>query len=136
MIEKRKPLAPTAKRAGWVGCTIHLDMVPAAGRIFYVKDRAVVSMKRVSDTWRRTWFLNDLKDPLRRGWMLDLMGILDEIGAEEFTLSDVYKYEDELQKKHPENKHVRDKIRQQLQTLRDKGFLRFLGSGRYKLVSF
>ncbi len=31
------------------------------------------------------------------------------------------------------NRHVRDKIRQQLQILRDLGFVEFLGSGRYRL---
>jgi len=31
------------------------------------------------------------------------------------------------------NAHVRDKIRQQLQVLRDLGLLEFLGSGSYRL---
>jgi type II restriction enzyme len=34
-----------------------------------------------------------------------------------------------LAKLHPNNAHVRDKIRQQLQILRDIGLLDFLGSG-------
>jgi len=34
---------------------------------------------------------------------------------------------------HPNNAHVRDKIRQQLQVLRDLGLLEFLGSGSYRL---
>jgi type II restriction enzyme len=33
----------------------------------------------------------------------------------------------------PQNAHVHDKIRQQLQVLRDLGFLSFLGSGSYHL---
>ena len=37
----------------------------------------------------------------------------------------------ELARMHPENRHVRDKIRQQLQVLRDKGFLEFVGRGEY-----
>jgi hypothetical protein len=37
-------------------------------------------------------------------------------------------------KKYPKNWHVRDKIRQQLQVFRDKGFLEFLGSGTYRLT--
>ena len=36
--------------------------------------------------------------------------------------------------KHPENKHVKDKIRQQLQFLRDKGYLKFLDRGKYRLT--
>ena len=33
---KRPPLAPTARRAGWVGCNIALVRVPAEARIFLV----------------------------------------------------------------------------------------------------
>ena len=40
-----------------------------------------------------------------------------------FTNDDVYAYERELEKLHPDNRHIRDKIRQQLQVLRDTGFL-------------
>ena len=49
----------------------------------------------------------------------------------EFSLHEVYDYENELSKEHPNNLHIKDKIRQQLQILRDKGFLRFKGSGIY-----
>jgi type II restriction enzyme len=37
-----------------------------------------------------------------------------------------------LQKLHPANRHVRDKIRQQLQVLRDLGLIEFLGRGGYR----
>src|SRR6185437_9664710 len=32
-IEKRKPLAPTARRAGWIGCNILLKEIPSDARI-------------------------------------------------------------------------------------------------------
>jgi type II restriction enzyme len=35
---------------------------------------------------------------------------------------------------HPDNRHVRDKIRQQLHVFRDLGFVEFLGRGRYRCV--
>ena len=50
-----------------------------------------------------------------------------------FTLDDVYAHEDELAALHPGNRHVRDKIRQQLQVLRDMGLLQFLSPGSYRL---
>ena len=56
------------------------------------------------------------------------------LGREEFLLDDMYAREGELAKLHPANRHVRDKIRQQLQVLRDKGLLEFLGRGKYRLV--
>jgi type II restriction enzyme len=52
----------------------------------------------------------------------------------EFTLQDVYTFAPQLEKLHPDNRHVRDKIRQQLQVLRDLGFVEFLGGGRYRCV--
>ena len=50
----------------------------------------------------------------------------------EFVLQDVYAYAGQLQDLHPDNRHVPDKIRQQLQVLRDLGFVEFLGRGRYR----
>ena len=38
IIEKRKPLAPTAQRAGWVGCNIVLKNIPQTGKIFFVHE--------------------------------------------------------------------------------------------------
>lgn len=43
----------------------------------------------------------------------------------------MYNFEAELQLKHPENHNVKAKIRQQLQILRDKGLIQFLGNGQY-----
>ena len=45
----------------------------------------------------------------------------------EFSLVEVYAFESELARLHPDNRHVKDKIRQQLQLLRDKGILDFAG---------
>jgi type II restriction enzyme len=50
-----------------------------------------------------------------------------------FTTSDVYAFTRELEKLHPDNRHVRDKIRQQLQVLRDMGFLRHVERGLWRL---
>ena len=45
----------------------------------------------------------------------------------------MYDFENELSLKHPNNHHVKDKIRQQLQVLRDKGYIDFVRPGLYKL---
>ena len=42
-----------------------------------------------------------------------------------FTLNDLYAFEARLSALHPTNRHVREKIRQQLQVLRDRGWLAF-----------
>jgi type II restriction enzyme len=42
---------------------------------------------------------------------------------------DIYAFTRELEQLHPGNRHVRDKIRQQLQVLRDLGLLLHVGPG-------
>ena len=66
--------------------------------------------------------------------MLDTMRSIEKLEKREFTLEDVYTFEKELSVLHPENKHVKDKIRQQLQVLRDKGYLDFVSRGYYRLT--
>lgn len=55
------------------------------------------------------------------------------LGKPEFTLDEVYGFEQELSERYPENRHVREKIRQQLQRLRDLDQLEFVGAGIYRL---
>ena len=69
-----------------------------------------------------------------RGWALDVMSVVEKLGKPEFALSEVYMYEDWFRKRHPDNKHIKDKIRQQLQLLRDNGYIKFLGNGRYRKI--
>jgi DGQHR domain-containing protein len=48
-----------------------------------------------------------------------------------FTLDDLYAFESELRMFHPRNRHIRPKIRQQLQYLRNAGLVEFVGQGNY-----
>ncbi|WP_226939371.1 hypothetical protein [Psychrobacter cryohalolentis] len=48
------------------------------------------------------------------------------------SLNQVYAFADLLKLKYPENNHIKDKIRQQLQILRDRGIIKFLGRGHYQ----
>ena len=132
IIEERKPLAETARRAGWVGCNILLSHVPEAGKIFIVRDGLVLDRQAVLDQWRRTVFLRFESDA-SRGWLLNVLRCVEMIGRQEFTLDKVYAFETHLSGLYPMNQHVRQKIRQQLQVLRDRGFVEFLGRGRYRL---
>ena len=132
LIERRKPLAKTARRAGWVGCNILIDKVPKAGRITLVENRIAKPKEAVLDKWAKTQFLRG-QSLTKKGWVLDVLNCVEHIGQTEFTLSDVYKFENYLSELHPENKNVKPKIRQQLQVLRDAGILEFLGGGRYRM---
>ena len=66
---------------------------------------------------------------------MDVLLCVEKINKSEFSLDDVYAFESVLQAKHPENHNVRAKVRQQLQFLRDRGVVRFLGRGRYRKVT-
>jgi len=133
IIEKRKPLSPTARRAGWIGCNILLKHIPQTGKIYFVRDGQVESKEKVLAGWKKTLFLRDEKEVSARGWLLDTMLCVERIGRKEFLLDEVYAFENELSKKHLDNHHVKDKIRQQLQMLRDKGYLEFTSRGNYKV---
>lgn len=134
IIEKRRPLSVSARRAGWTGCNILLNKIPESGRIFLIKDKRVEPKENVYAIWQKTLFLREEKEISAKGWLLDIMRCVDNLGKKEFTLDEVYAFETELSQLHPENKHIKDKIRQQLQFLRDKGYLDFVSRGYYRLI--
>ena len=134
IIEKRRALAQTARRAGWVGCNIILNSIPQIGKIFLIKNRQVEPKDKVLAEWQKTLFLREEKKISAKGWLLDIMKCIEELGNKEFSLDEVYAFENILSNKHPDNKHIKDKIRQQLQILRDKGYLEFIGQGNYRVA--
>lgn len=134
IIERRKPLAATARRAGWVGCNILLNQIPSSGKIFFVRDGQPQSKNSVLAQWQRTLFLRE-EEPDERGWLIEVMKCVEAIGKKEFSLDDVYAFEQKLSTIYPNNKNVRPKIRQQLQFLRDRGYLEFVSRGYYRLRS-
>ncbi len=134
IVEKRKPLSPTARRAGWIGCNILLYDIPQTGKIFFIKDRKIEPKEQVLENWQKTLFLREEKEITAKGWLLDIMNYVEKLPSKEFSLEDVYAFENVLAQKHPDNKHIKDKIRQQLQVLRDKGYLHFTARGQYVRV--
>ena len=131
VVEKRKPLAESAKRAGWVGCNILLDKIPAQGRIAIIQNGVALPKERVLNqvAWAQKVKTENV---LARGWLMDILRCVNAIDAGSFTLDMVYAFEEELARRHPDNNNIRAKIRQQLQQLRDRGIIRFLGNGRYQ----
>lgn len=131
IVEKRKPLGTNAKRAGWVGCNILFDEIPIQGRITVIQNGMEVSRDTVLNQVRAAdrLYTEGLQ---ARGWLMDVLQCINQIQANIFTLDQVYAFEPVLAERHRSNQHIRPKIRQQLQLLRDRGFLSFLGSGVYK----
>lgn len=133
IIEKRKPLSSTARRAGWVGCNILINKIPKQGRIDIISNGEIKDINNVVKKVNESNQLQ-IKDINSRGWLLDVLNCVNNMTSQIFTLEDIYKYEDELFVKHPHNHNVKAKIRQQLQFLRDKGFIEFLGNGKYRKI--
>ncbi|MEO5804019.1 MAG: DpnI domain-containing protein [Verrucomicrobiota bacterium] len=154
-IIKRNPLAATARRAGWIGCNIALHRIPADARISLVKESNVVPAKEVREQFKRVKPLQEIS-VAQRGWTLDVLTAVRELVTErgsvtrstlanptrcdsqsrapgEFTNEDIYALAPHFEKLHPGNRHVKDKIRQQLQVLRDLGLLLHIGKGEWRV---
>lgn len=131
IIEKRKPLAPTARRAGWVGCNILLESIPFQGRIWIIEKQRVINAVEIVENYTQIRKLqtNNLES---RGWLMDVLNCVNSINNEDFSLQDIYAFVEQLQEKHISNHNVEAKIRQQLQILRDKGFIEFTSRGHYR----
>lgn len=132
-VEKRPPLAAGARRAGWVGCNIRLDAIPADAKIPVLTAGAVLPPEGVRQQYVRNRPLARLNVE-QRGWTLDALNAVRSLGVQQSSLGDVYAQAKNLSGLHPENRHVRDKIRQQLQVLRDRGLLEFVGAGQYRTL--
>lgn len=131
IIEKRKPLKESAHRAGWVGCNILIKKVPEQAKIKIITNSTLSPIADIVKQVQKCDALS-IKDISARGWLLDILNCVNALHTQEFSLSDIYGFEKELSLKHPDNNNVQAKIRQQLQFLRDKGFIMFLGNGKYK----
>jgi type II restriction enzyme len=193
-IIKRPPLAATARRAGWVGCSFDLRRIPADARIEIIRTvkssgtgfQPVLELKKTNED-RQDACPTIIVPPAavraqfqkvkpfanfsveQRGWMLDVLNIVRRICEQkranlldcggkrsatplsprysassqsgvtaaalqnEFTNDDVYAFSRELEKLHPDNRHIKDKIRQKLQVLRDAKLLVHVGSGVWRL---
>lgn len=133
IIEKRKPLAETARRAGWIGCNILIEKIPLQGRVEIIKNGKVNDINVVLNKVNKGKLLEtgDLK---ARGWIMDILNCVNNIPTDTFSLSMIYSFTEYLSEKHPQNNNIQAKIRQQLQILRDLGFIEFLGKGQYRKI--
>jgi type II restriction enzyme len=132
-IIKRNPLSPTARRAGWIGCNIDLSRIAPEARIPVVVASEPKTPANVRASYERLKPLREIK-AAQRGWTLDVLNVVRSLGKTEFTNDDVYAYDRELERLHPDNRNVRPKIRQQLQVLRDAGLLLHIESSQWRLA--
>ena len=133
IVQARPPLKPSARRAGWIGSNIHISQIPESGRIYLVRNGTLTPRETVVDAWKRTLFLRK-EDAATRGWLVEVMKCVEAIGKPDFGIDEVYAFTSALSSKYPNNLNVKPKIRQQLQVLRNNGYLEFTSRGRYRLI--
>jgi type II restriction enzyme len=110
----------------------HPALLPAGrgeGNIFQT---VIVPPEQVREQFRCVKPLQDIA-VTQRGWTLDVLTAVRRFGKTEFTTADAYALARELETLHPDNRHVKDKIRQQLQVLRDTGLLLHVERGVWRL---
>ncbi|MBR5647896.1 restriction endonuclease [Candidatus Saccharibacteria bacterium] len=131
MIEPRKELSKTAKRHGWQGCKISLNMIPSFGKISYIKNNKEVDDKIINYKLEKaSGFKNaNLKN---KNWKLEILSLIDSVPETVFSASDLYEYIPALEEKHPDNHNIDAKIRETLQQLRDEGYVKFLDKEGFK----
>ena len=71
-LECRLPLAPTARRAGWIGCNILLNRVPIDACVRLVHEKRAVPAGDVRRAFRKLKPLASLSAE-KRGWVLDVL---------------------------------------------------------------
>jgi type II restriction enzyme len=127
----RTPLGPTARRAGWRGCSIDLEGLPPAALVPIVVDGNPRPIRAVMSDWRQLEFI-EKSTASGREWLPDILSCLRRIGSAEFALREVYRFTPELKALHQRNQNIEPKIRQQLQILVAQGILERIRPGRYK----
>ncbi len=133
VVVSRRPLAISARRAGWVGCNIRLDRIPEDGKIEVVEHSQVSSRESIRKKFRALNCLKKIKVGAR-GWTILTLGAIRRLGRQDFSLREIYAQEDSFRECYPNNLNIRPKLRQQLQVLRDLGYVEFLGGGEYRLL--
>ena len=95
-----------------------------------VRDGSIRPKTAVLEQWKQSSQLLKTK-PQARGWVADVLKYVEKLYAT-FTNENVYAFEGELAKMHPNNHYIRPKIRQQLQVLCELGLIERLSPGTYR----
>jgi type II restriction enzyme len=131
-IQPRKPLAVSARRAGWIGCNIVLPAIALQGQIPILSGGAMHPKTETRQAFSRLERISTLPST-DRTWAATVLRLTERL-PKVFSLNDIYDFESELSLAFPKNQHIKPKIRQQLQFLRDAGLVKFCGRGVYERI--
>jgi type II restriction enzyme len=115
-------------------CDLDLSVIPPDGKIIVVDKAAGRPQGKARAAFRLSKRFATIPVE-KRGWPALVLAAVRKIGKAQFTLAEVYAHEEAMHAAYPENSHVRDKIRQQMQVLRDLGYVEFLSNrGEYRML--
>jgi len=129
IIEKRNPLKETAKRAGWTGSKILLDLIPIEGKFAILTSETEIEDQVIITKLKKISYFES-KNNEEINWYSEILAIINNL-PDEFYLEDVYGFEEKMKKLFPQNNNIKAKMRQQMQKLRDNGVLIFMKRGHY-----
>jgi type II restriction enzyme len=135
IIEKKNPLSQNARRSGWIGCFINLSSLPNLGKIPIIHNSEIIDKRLVHNKWKEALKINKEANTSKK-WIFDVISLIENLNNDNFSLNDIYEHDNSLSLKYPDNNNIRPKIRQQLQKLRDLGYINFLGNGQYQRVKY
>lgn len=133
VIIKRKPLSAAARRSAWTGYVLNVRLIPDSAKISLITEGVETDRRDVREQYARIARLQALK-PEQRGWTLDVLRCVELLPNLIFTNDEIYAFEPEFARLYPDNRHIREKIRQQLQVLRDRGLLQSVRRGVWRRV--
>jgi type II restriction enzyme len=135
VVRKRaKPhIRPRSRKEYWM-CDLDLTVIPPDGKIVIVDGEVARSECDTRREFRESKRFAEIP-VANRGWTALVLAAVRKIGKTEFSLDDVYAHEEAMHAVYPTNSHVRPKIRQQMQVLRDLGYIEFLSKrGEYRVL--
>src|SRR5690606_22265590 len=91
-VQKRKPLSPNARRAGWVGCNILINEIPKSMRLSIIVNGNIMQKSVVLEKYSSLSILAK-KSFTARSWVTEVLEIVETIMPTNFALRDMYKYE-------------------------------------------
>jgi len=133
VVGRPRPLA-RASRTPYYLCDLDLSGVPESGKVPYLRSAHERPKRFVLDSWNRFRFLREPGPVDAPDWIRDLLALIARFPHPEFTLGELYDHEAELARLHPKNRHIRAKIRQQLQILVRRRILRRAAPGVYESI--
>jgi len=130
VVKRNKPLL--RPEPYWM-CSLNLSFIPSDGKIVLVSDGK--ALPRVDVRLKYLESVQIGKLPLKeRGWASLVLAAVRRIGKQHITNADLYAQEKILHAAYPNNRHVRPKIRQQMQELERLGYVHRTSRGEYQVI--